>query len=206
MPKAKKDLKQKLILQIKECVSKYTNMFILSYTNFSSLHFKQLMEQWKDSKFFISKNKVIQVALGREAENEIAKNISYLTPKIQGLCIVLFTNRSLEDVNAMVEKFCNAAYGKGGQVPNETIILKKGPLESLSYSVESYLRTLSVPVRNNQQKLELTEDYTVAEKGKEMTVEQAKVQRLLGMKLNYFKLAITGHWKNDGEFKLFNME
>ena len=63
--------------KIRESVDKYPNLFVFSVDNMRNLHFKQLREMWKDhSCFFMGKNRVMALALGRDEAEEYADKVS----------------------------------------------------------------------------------------------------------------------------------
>lgn len=59
---------------------------------------KDLRAEWKDSRFFFGKNKVIALALGKSAEDEITEGIHKLSAALRGQCGLLFTNRNKKEV------------------------------------------------------------------------------------------------------------
>jgi len=86
-------------------------------------------------------------------------------------------------------------YSTGGEVATSTIILKQGKkdLQALSHPIEPYLRTLGnlivlkwelgLPTKLEDKEIHLLKDYTVAEQGITLTVEQAKILVWIGFVL-----------------------
>lgn len=83
---------------VRNCVEKYARIFILSVHNMRNNKLKDLRLQWKDSRFFFGKNKVIALALGKSPENEVANGLHKLSLALRGQCGLLFTNRSKKEV------------------------------------------------------------------------------------------------------------
>lgn len=59
----------------------------------------KLRIEWRDSRFFLGKNKVIALALGKTPEAEIADGISQLSSELKGEVGLLFTNESKKTVS-----------------------------------------------------------------------------------------------------------
>ena len=67
--------KEDLLENVQEAVDTYKNTFVLSFANMRAGPFKNLAHSMgSDSKFFLGKNKVIQVALGKTSEDEHGPN------------------------------------------------------------------------------------------------------------------------------------
>lgn len=68
-------LKQKIVEDVRNCVEKYSSIYVFSYKNMRTEKMQDLRREWKPSKFFFGKNKVIGVALGRTPEEEIQDDL-----------------------------------------------------------------------------------------------------------------------------------
>lgn len=73
--KKTKSFKEELIEKIKECIGKYENLFVFSHANMRTNPFRDIQVDFNDSKFFLGKNKVMQIALGRTEDEEFKKNL-----------------------------------------------------------------------------------------------------------------------------------
>ena len=71
----------------------------MSFTNIRSGPFKVVANNWReDSKFFLGKNKVMQVALGKKPEDEAADNTHLLSRYMRGQVCLLLSNKGKEAV------------------------------------------------------------------------------------------------------------
>jgi hypothetical protein len=77
--------KTELVDKIRAAVDEFENLFLLSFQNMRSNKFKQVRMEWKDSRFFLGKNKIMQVALGRTEEEEYRENMSKISEVNFGL-------------------------------------------------------------------------------------------------------------------------
>lgn len=61
--KEKKELKQQLIDVVQRCVDEYERVFVFTFENMRTNKFKDLRNEWKDSRFLLGRNKVMKLAL-----------------------------------------------------------------------------------------------------------------------------------------------
>ena len=56
----------------------YPRLFVFTVENMRNIHFQQVREDWKShSKFFMGKNRVMALALGRNESEEYADKVSF---------------------------------------------------------------------------------------------------------------------------------
>ena len=68
-------LKQKIVEDVRNCVEKYSSIYVFTFSNMRNELMKDVREQWKPSRFFFGKNKVIGVGLGRNKEEEVGDDL-----------------------------------------------------------------------------------------------------------------------------------
>lgn len=100
------ELKQHVVTEVRSCVEKYNTILLFSVDNMRSDKLTKLRIEWRDSRFFLGKNKVIALALGKTPESEIANGISQLSSELKGEVGLLFTNESKKTVRLSCNKFC----------------------------------------------------------------------------------------------------
>ena len=137
-----KEHKEEVVQSIRDALDSYSNVYVLSYHNMSTNPFKKIKEEFKDSKFFLGKNKLAQFALGKTQEDEPMENVSLLSKHLSGECCLLFTNK--KGVEKYFEEFTSQDFANAGTISKVDIKLEKGfeAFEYLSYSIEPYLREL----------------------------------------------------------------
>lgn len=79
-----REAKEEMVEKIHEAVDKFKNCFVLSFDNMRTGPFKSIQNSMRDSKFFIGKNKVMQVSLGKSPETEPADNTHLLSKYLRG--------------------------------------------------------------------------------------------------------------------------
>ena len=120
-----------------------------------------------DSKFFLGKNKVIQVALGRNVEEEQTDNSHLLSKYMAGQVCLLTTNKEQEAVEKFLDEQEVEDFATAGCEATYTVHLKAGKeaLDGYAHSMEPYLKQLGLPTRLNFQKIELLSDVFVCREG-----------------------------------------
>ncbi|CAG9796712.1 unnamed protein product [Diatraea saccharalis] len=208
MPKSKRDkkvsltktnkkgliLKQKTIEEIRNSLSKYEHVFLFTVDNMRNTKLKDLRADWKDSRFFFGKNKIMAVALGRTKSDEVEDQLNLLSKRLKGQCGLLMTNRDVLDVLQWFKSYRATEFARSGFLATEDVILKAGPLKDFSHTIEPHLRRLGLPTSLEKGVINLIKEYKVCKKGSSLTPEQASILKLLGIQMAQFKLVIKCHW------------
>ncbi|XP_059048132.1 mRNA turnover protein 4 homolog [Achroia grisella] len=215
MPKSKRDkkvsltktnkkgllLKQKIIEQIRNSLSKYEHIFLFTVDNMRNTKLKDLRNEWKDSRFFFGKNKVMAIALGKTKSEEMEDQLNLLSRKLKGQCGLLMTNRDVPDVLQWFNDYSESEYARSGFIAERDVILPSGPLEDFSHTIEPHLRRLGLPTSLERGVIHLIKEYQVCRKGNPLTPEQASILKLLGIQMADFKVVIKCHWTKGKGFK-----
>ncbi|KAK2704540.1 mRNA turnover protein 4 homolog [Artemia franciscana] len=193
--------KQEMVDNIRSSVESYKNIFIFSLRNTRNSQLKQLRNKWKDSRFFLGKNRVMALALGRHSEDEVQENLHKVSKLLKGQCGLLFTNRSKEEVSKFFEDYVESDYARSGTVAPITVQLSEGPLEQFPFNLEPQLRQLGLPTSLKRGVIHLIKDFVVCKKGKVINCEQARILKHLGQKLAEFRVVLEARWSKGGEFE-----
>ena len=84
-----KDKKTDLVEKVQTFLEEYSFVYVFKYKNMTNLPMQELRNYWKDSKFVIGKNKVLQIALGKNEETSHKTNSYLLAPVSFKIKIVL---------------------------------------------------------------------------------------------------------------------
>lgn len=81
----------------------YNRVFLISIQNTRNTKLLDLRAEWKDSRLFFGKIRIIALGLGKSPETEVADGIHKLANvmrnhTMQGQCGLLFTNKSKKEV------------------------------------------------------------------------------------------------------------
>jgi len=203
--KNKVEHKQKHLEQIQETVDNYKHVFVIRPHNMRNSQLQKLRERFFDSRIFIGKNRIMIRALGEDEASEVKVNIHKLSNLLHGECMLFMTNEDKTDMLDFFRAHKSLDFARGGFVPIEKIERHPGPME-LAHSLEPHLRKLGMPTRLKNGVIHLESEYVLCQSGKPITPEQAKLLKVLNIKLADFHLEPIGVWSNDGTVELFEEE
>jgi len=144
--------KETLVENVRESLDEYKNAYVVSFENIRAGPFKALAAKMrKDSRFYLGRNKVIQLALGRTPEEEHADNSHLLSKYMRGQVSLLFTNKTTESLEKYFADEEVPDFATAGVEASYTVFLEKGTsaLEGYSHALEPYLKELGLPTRLN---------------------------------------------------------
>lgn len=72
--------KEDLVEKVHSYFDEYAFCYVFHYKNMTNFPMQELRNYWKDSKFVIGKNKVLQVALGRTEDDAYKTNSHLISP------------------------------------------------------------------------------------------------------------------------------
>ena len=91
-----KEKKEDLVEKVQGYLDEYDYVYVFRYKNMTNLPMQELRSYWKDSKFVVGKNKVLQIALGRTEDDSFKTNSYLLSPYMKNNCGLFFTNSEPE--------------------------------------------------------------------------------------------------------------
>ncbi|CAH9074651.1 unnamed protein product [Cuscuta epithymum] len=195
--------KENIINMIRDSAEKHSFVYVFGFENMRNLKFKEFREQLKSSsRFFLGSNKVMQLALGRSAADEIKPGLYKISKLLRGDSGLLFTNLPKEEIERLFNLYEEYDFARTGSLATEKVELKEGPLDQFTHEMEPFLRKQGMPVRLNKGVVELVSDYVVCEGGEPLSPEAARILRLLGIKMATFKLHLICRWSPD-EFEVY---
>lgn len=189
----RKDLKRGLLEKVRESVDKYDRAFVFSYENMRSSKFKDVRGMFTDSRFFLGKNRVMQVALGTSTADEYRPNLSLLAADLSGNVGLLFTNRPQAEVEKFFAEFSSPDFARSGNVATEDVTIPAGPLD-VPHTMCDELRKLGVDVSLVKGTVVVARDHTVCASGDSLTPEQCRLLKHFGHELAVFSLRLLSVW------------
>merc|ERR1711904_44529 len=209
--KKQREWKEGLIEKVRDAVDRFPSVYVFRYKDMKNNAFKALRDKLRDtSRFFLGSNKVLQVALGREASDEVRENMSQLTKLIKGHVGLLFTEMPLEKGKEELETVVEPEFAKAGARAKETVSFTKGPVDGphggkLVHTLEPNLMKNGMPTKLNKGTIELISDFTLCEKGESLTPAQVALLRIFDYKFARFEMRLLCKWQED-EFEVFEQE
>lgn len=205
-----KEGKVKLIDQIRACSSQYRHIYLFKVRNMRNVLFKDLRGA-TSGRFFIGKNRVMALALGKEVSAECVEGATEVASRLRGNVGLFFSNEAPEAVSQLMDAQETMDYARTGNRADMTVIVEADPAglrnvetgEALSATLESQLRACGMPTRLRGGTVLLAADsYTICEAGKTLKVNQAKLLKAIGVKMASFRVALVGHLF-EGKFEEF---
>lgn len=122
-------------------------MYVFSVANMRNASFKEVRNQWKGSRFFFGKNKVMIHALGKSEQDEHKTNLHKVSHTICGGRGLLFTNCDQKEVVEFFQSYQCPSYARSGFKATYGFALEQGPLKDMAFSMEVPLRKLGLPTK-----------------------------------------------------------
>jgi len=194
--------KEKVVSQIQDFVNSYERIFIYSLENSRNNKLKDLRAEFKDdSRFYLGKNKLCQVAFGKSKELEIAEGLHKFSKSLVGETGLLFTNKKEEEVVEYFNKYNSASYARVGEKSEVTVKVLAGPLPQFSFAIEGHLRErLKLPTALKDGVVTLMQDFFLAKDGEPITAQQSRLLKLFGCAITTFNVKLVKVWnKESGE-------
>lgn len=190
--------KQDLIKEVRDAFNKYDKVFVYSVSNMRNTKLKDVRQDWKDSRFYFGKNKVMAVALGRFIDEDHRENLHRVSERLRGQCGLFFTNAPKDRVLDWFGEYEDADYARAGFRATQRVFLDQGPLPQFQHSLEPHLRRLGLPTSLQKGVVTLLKDHEVCKEGEVLKPEQASILKLLGIKMATFKITMEFLWNADG--------
>lgn len=203
--------KEKIGEEIKQCVDNYKYTWVFGVENMRNTFLKTIRQDWKGSRIFFGRTRVMQKALGRTPEDEHRQNLHTLTNVMNGDVGMLMTDETPEVVKDYFESFVKRDYARAGLVAPLTFTLPAGIVYSrggqisadedvpIAHSLEATVRGLGVPTRLKNGKVELSNEHTVCTEGKVLNSKQTQLLKLFGIACSEFKINLLAYYDRDGE-------
>ena len=187
--------KEALINKIRESIDEFDHIVSFQVRNVRSNFMREVRQHFQGKgRFYFGKNKLMQIALGRDPETEYKAGLAEMAQTLIGRCGLFFTNLPLDEVIDYFRSFSKADFPRSGFKATRTVELPGGelPCPPFEATMDSYCRnTLIMPTEVRQGKLCLIHEIEVCRKGERLKPESARILRLLGDKMSTFKFIVT---------------
>eukprot|EP01027_Heterolobosea_sp_BB2_P025878 GEZU01039734.1.p2 GENE.GEZU01039734.1~~GEZU01039734.1.p2 ORF type:complete len:237 (+),score=62.30 GEZU01039734.1:55-711(+) len=195
--KRTREEKEKLVDAIRECFDRYKSVYVFDIKNSRSNHVKKIREELKETtRFFMTRNKIMKIALGKGPEDEPKENTHKLAKQLTGMRGLIFTNEPYEKLQKYLQDARFKDFPKSGFVATEDFVVKAGLLPQFSHSMEVQLRQLGLPVELKEGTINVIYDHYVCRAGQTLTPEQARVLKHFGVQMSEFQITLQSRWEN----------
>ncbi|KAG0234692.1 mRNA turnover and ribosome assembly protein [Actinomortierella wolfii] len=192
--------KDALFEQIRESVDNYKYIWIFSVANMRNNYLKNVRADWKHSRFFFGRTKVMAKALGTTPEDEYQDGLSKFASQLVGDVGLLFTNSSPEEVKEYFANFRESDYARSGVVATQEYVVPAGPVyrgeDPFPHNMEPQLRLLGMPTILKNGIVTLTNDYRVCKEGETLSPAQAQLLKLFYVQMADFHVDLKSYFHN----------
>lgn len=189
--------KTELITAVREACDKYAHVYTITIKNLRTNLLQQVRaDRAGDSRIFLGNNKVLALALGRDAETSQAPNLYKLTKFLTGVSGLFFTSLDKKEVKDYFASIAGNVFARTGALSEVSFHIPQGPLDAMRFphSMCEYLRKLGLPVKLDKGVINVEEETVVCEPGEELTAEAATILKLFGLETAQFGMVLTAHW------------
>eukprot|EP00128_Syssomonas_multiformis_P015771 Colp12_sorted_trinity150504_noHs@27922 len=120
--------KTALVEDIRKCLDEYAYVYVFSVKNMRNSKLKDVRNEWSHSRFFLGKNKVMAIALGKTPEEEYKDNIHQIAERLEGNVGLLFTNKEKDEVVDWFSSYSESDFARAGSKAVQTFVVPEGPL------------------------------------------------------------------------------
>lgn len=210
--KKTREHKAGIIQDVRNNIDNHDCVYLFSFENMRSNKFKKIRMDFrvpdmegKRSRIFLGKNKVMQIALGRTAEDEYSENLRHVSKLITGSVGLLITSKPREEVEQYFASFQEDDYARAGTHATRQVVVDNEMLYNFPTSMAEQFRKMCLPVDVSNGKLVLVggkELHTICEQGDELSAEDCKLLTQFGIKLTQFTVKLVCRWSStDGSFE-----
>ncbi|TPX34204.1 hypothetical protein SmJEL517_g03101 [Synchytrium microbalum] len=198
--------KENLFQQIRDCLEKHHDVYVLSVHNMRANVLKDVRAQLPESRLFFGRNKVMAKALGTTEAEEYRVGLRHVAENLVGQVGLLFTSEKPERIKEFFDSFSEIAYARSGALAVNTVTVPAGTLTlphseaKIPHSLEPQFRKLGLPTAMVNGLVTLTQEYRICEGGKPLTPEAAQLLKHLQIPMAEFRVTLLARW-NDGAFE-----
>ncbi|KAL1925699.1 uncharacterized protein VTP21DRAFT_582 [Calcarisporiella thermophila] len=190
--------KEALFQQIRDAVDNFAYIWMFSVENMRNTYLKDVRTEWKTSRFFFGRTKVMSKALGTTPEEEYRENLRTLAEKMIGEVGLLFTNTPPEEVIQYFEAFRQKDYARAGFVATATVTIPAGTVlrgeDPFPHNMEPQLRALGMPTILKNGVVTLPTEYTICKVGDVLTPNQAHLLKHFYVQMAEFQVKLSCYW------------
>jgi mRNA turnover protein 4 len=202
-----RDHKSNYIQQVRDAIDAHDGLYLFHFENMRSSKFKNVRLYFREeSRIFLGKNKLLQIALGRTEEDEYQENLHHVGKRIKGGCVgLLLTSLPRERVESYFAKWEEPDFARCGAESPRDVMVTSTMLEGYPVSMMEQFRKLGMPVEIKNGKVILIdrEEWRLCKKGEQLSAEKCKLLVHFDQKLTTFKVQLAAHWSK-GDFVLLD--
>ena len=105
--------------KIRDSVDNYKFLYVFSYENMRTNMFKQVRKELRNSRLFLGKNKVMQIALGRTEAEEYGDELMEISKQLSGNKGLLFSDKNVKAMQKIFNSSTQKDFARAGLLPQK---------------------------------------------------------------------------------------
>lgn len=199
--------KTRIFDEVREALDEFQYVWVLQLDDVRTPVLQDIRSDWGGSKLILGKRRVLEKALGDNANEEYKDNLHRLTKLCLGVSGLLFTNEDVDTVLAYFASYSKADYSRAKltapidfTIPEGVVYLRGGQIPTeedvpMLHSLEETMRNkFKVPTKIKAGKITLSEPYVVCRAGDVLDVRQALLLKQFGVAASQFKVKTVGYY------------
>ncbi|KAG5369988.1 Ribosome assembly factor mrt4 [Yarrowia sp. C11] len=203
--------KEVIVDEIHNYLDEHKYCFVFSVEGMRNTFFKDLRTDWRGSRIFFGRTKIMAKALGKSEEDEYKAGLGALSEYMSGDVGLLLTDEEPQVVKDYFESFVREDYARAGQVSTVTFTIPAGVVHSTGgkipaeddvpvvHSMEPTLRSLGMPTQLKAGKVELFAPYEVCKTGQTLDSRQTRLLKHFGVTSSFFKVHTVAYYDSEKE-------
>ena len=189
--------KRALIDAVRVACDDFEYVYVFAHAGMRTAKFKNVRQAFLGSRFFLGKNRVMRVALGRNASDEYKAGLAGLGEKLVGNVGLLMTDKAPGEAAAALRACASSDYARSGIEATATVVQPAGALAGVPSTMIEQLRRCGLPVTLKTGTIHVDCDYTICKEGDTLTPEQCQLLKQFDHKLAKFEVVLTHVWNDD---------
>ena len=191
------DHKRALVDAVRHACDDFPYVYVFAHAGMRTAKFKHVRQAFLGSRFFLGKNRVMRVALGRSSSDEYKAGLAELGEQLVGNVGLLMTNAAPGAAAESLRGCAASDYARSGIEATATVVQPAGALVGTPPSMIDQLRNCGLPVTLKQGTIHVDVEYTVCKEGDTLTPEQCQLLKHFDHKLARFEVTLTHVWHDD---------
>lgn len=188
---------------VQDAARRFSRAYVFSVANMRNRTMKDVRGALGDrGRILIGKNRVMALALGRSADDEVVPGGSQLGEKLVGGVGVLFTDMDAEELQALLARYSPADYARTGGIADTTVVVCAPEDEAVGLrsletnepipaTAEPGLRAAGMPTRLRGGAVLLdVPEFAVCAAGDVLTSDQARLLKAMGVRMAQFSVRL----------------
>lgn len=185
---------------IRENLMKYERVYVVKFSSSKTEHQVEIRRRFRSSTLCMAKHSILGHALGMTEETSTRPGLWRLNEYLSDITALFMTNEPHEVVVEFFGSLTGMEFATTGFIATEDFVVPAGPLPQFSFSQDSYLRELGLPVQLDNGVIMNVRDHQVCTAGEPLTKNAAKLLKQFGVKMAQFSAQLIAFWQaSDGQ-------